>query len=180
MITLLFLKKNRFSQISYKKFIREHSLLFFHAKRDALWKNKPGDRRALFFKYKDIVYNLCPEFLDYEILEIDYGKFLNSFNFKIILKFPFFTASENKFYSISNPIAKERPTGLPVLRGSSLKGALRQTAIDVLESKMLESNYGSKLEDYASKEEDEIIKQEGKQDKFWFKKKSQNCKTFWK
>ena len=99
--------------------------------------------------------------------------------FKLTLKSPFFTASENKFYSISNPIAKERPTGLPVLKGSSLKGALRQAAVDNIENKLLEKNYGDKFKEYLNNKEDAIIEAEKiKTDRFFFKKRSQLVKLF--
>jgi len=103
----------------------------------------------------------------------------NIISLKITLTSPFFTASENKFYSIQNPIAKERPTGLPLLKGSSLKGALRQAAVDEVENELLENNYRDKLNDYLNKTDEEIEKIEtNKDDKFFFKKRAQLVKLF--
>lgn len=105
---------------------------------------------------------------------------LKKLSFKLTLKSPFFTASENEFYSIQNPIAKERPTGLPVLKGNSLKGALRQAAVDNIESELLKKNYGGNFEEYANKEIEEIVGLEEKEgnDRFYFKKRSQLVKLF--
>jgi CRISPR-associated protein Cmr2 len=99
------------------------------------------------------------------------------FSLNLTLTSPFFTASENQFYSIQNPIAKERPTGLPVFKGSSFKGALRQAAIDVVEDELFNKNYGEILKEYASKSEEEIVEAEEK-DRFFFKKREQLVKLF--
>ncbi len=105
---------------------------------------------------------------------------LKKLSFKLTFTSPFFTASENKFYSISNPIAKERPTGLPILKGSSLKGALRQAAVDNIESKLLKENYGDKFKEYADKEIEVITNSEEKDgdDRFYFEKRSQLVRLF--
>ena len=105
--------------------------------------------------------------------------FLKIFHFTFTLTSPFFTASENKFYSIQNPIAKEKVTGLPVLKGSSLKGALRQAAVDVIECELMEKNYGDKFNDYLDKTDEEIEKIEtSENDRFFFKKRAQLVKLF--
>jgi len=99
--------------------------------------------------------------------------------FKLTLTSPFFTASENKFYSIQNPIAKERPTGLPIFKGSSLKGALRQAAVDVIEDELMERYFDK----YSGKSEEEILKEENskeREDRFFFKKRARIVKLFGK
>ena len=101
------------------------------------------------------------------------------FPLNLTLTSPFFTASENSFYSIPNPIAKDRPTGLPVLKASSFKGALRQAAIEAIEDELFDKNYGEILEAYGTKSEEEIIKtEENGNDRFFFKKRAQLVKLF--
>jgi CRISPR-associated protein Cmr2 len=143
----------------------------FRRKKDAIEEK----RLSLMFKFTK-VYNLCPDCWWNEKI-INELIFLKSFKLNLTLTSPFFTASENQFYSIQNPIAKERPTGLPVFKGSSFKGALRQAAIDVVEDKLLDKNYGNILKEYENKSEDEIIEAEGK-DRFFFKKREQLVKLF--
>ena len=97
--------------------------------------------------------------------------------FSIKLSSPFFTASENKFYSIQNPIAKERVTGLPLLKGSSLKGALRQAAIDVIETELMKQYFN----DYTDLSEEQILdkeKNEGEKDRFFFKRRARLVRLF--
>ncbi len=111
--------------------------------------------------------------------QIDTLPFIRTFSFKLNLTSPFYTASENKFYSIPNSIAKERPTGIPILKGSSLKGALRQAAVECIEDELLNKNYGSKFEELVNKNEDEILNSEKEDDdKFFFKKRARLVKLF--
>ncbi|MDL1970438.1 MAG: RAMP superfamily CRISPR-associated protein [Candidatus Desulfofervidaceae bacterium] len=101
--------------------------------------------------------------------------FLKFFSFSVPFTSSFFTASENKFYSIPNPIAKERPTGLPVLKGSSFKGGLRQAAVDMIENELIAKNF--LFSKYKDKDEDEILEEEEK-DKFYFKKRAEIVRLF--
>ena len=169
-----FLKRERFSSLTYNKFIQEQNLYFLHGKRDKIFGNKPGDNRAVFFKHKDNVYNLCPDsFWDTQIYTN--GTHIKIFGFKFTLSSNFYTASENEFYSIANPIAKEKVTGLPIYKGSSLKGALRHAAVDVLEDEMMDQYFG----EYTDLSEDEILERETEgKDRFFFKERSQLVKIF--
>jgi len=165
-----FLKKERFSKESYHCFCDDHNLYFWHGKRDVIFNKKAGKETALLFKHCDEVYNLYLEDF-WKVKPIsNFKRFIKLFSFSLALTSSFFTASENKFYSIPNPIAKERPTGLPVLKGSSLKGGLRQAAVDVIEDELIEKNF--LFSKYKDKDEDEILEQEEK-DKFYFKKRAE-------
>ncbi len=176
-----FLKRDRLERSSYGNFINNQNLYFFHSKRDKLLTNKPGGNRSLYFKYKDFIYNLSPNIIwkELEFLETP-TNFLKFKKFSLKLISNLYTASENKFYSIDNQFAKEKPTGLLVFRGSSLKGALRRAAIDNLESKLIEKNYGDKLSKYSDKKEEDIIKEEtqGEVDRFFFNDRTQLVKLF--
>jgi len=169
-----FLKRERFSSLTYNKFIQEQNLYFLHGKRDKIFGNKPGDNRSVLFKHKDNVYNLCPDsFWDTQIYTN--GTYIKILSFKFTLSSNFYTASENKFYTIDNPIAKERVTGLPIYKGSSLKGALRHAAVDVLEDKMMDEYFS----EYTDLSEDEILERETKgKDRFFFKERSQLVRIF--
>ena len=108
---------------------------------------------------------------------------IKKLSFELTFTSPLFTASENKFYSISNPIAKERATGLPILKGSSLKGALRHAAVVNIENELLEKNYCNNFLYYSDLEKkveiQEIVKkEEDENDRFYFKKRSQLVKLF--
>jgi len=153
-------------QDTYSKLKENDNLYFIHAKRDKLFENKVKDSQSWYFKNKR-EYLLSEDF----ILKNDIVKesFLKIFHFTFTLTSPFFTASENKFYSIQNPIAKERATGLPLLKGSSLKGALRQAAVDIVEDELIKENC-------LDKNHDEILKMQ--EDKFSFKKRAQLVKLF--
>ena len=146
--------------------------------KDSSWKSIFSD----FYTYKLDNFNKIIEDRKRQFSFLNYTgnlSFAKIFSFQITLSSPFFTASENKFYSIQNPIAKERPTGVPVLKGSSLKGALRQAAIDIIESDLLKKNYGDKFNDYLNKTDDEIEKIEtNENDRFFFKKRAQLVKLF--
>ena len=170
-----FLKKEGFDNKTLKEFENNDNLYFFHAKQDKLFNKNPNKGRSLYFSNNKREYSLSDDFLSQIIVREK--EFLKIFSLRIKLTSPFFTASENQFYSIQNPIAKERPTGLPVFKGSSFKGALRQAAIDMVEDELLDKNYGEILEEYESKNEDEIIEAEGK-DRFFFKKREQLVKLF--
>lgn len=171
-----FLKKEKFEQFTYNKLKNDDNLYFIHAKRDELWGNKPGKSNALYFGNGKRQYSISTKYLSNDVIETE---FLKIFSFKITLTSSFFTASENKFYSIQNPIAKERSTGLPVLKGSSLKGALRQAAIDIIESDLLNKNYGDKFNDYLNEKDEEIEKIEtNENDRFFFEKRAQLVRFF--
>ena len=51
---------------------------------------------------------------------------------KIKLKAPYFSKDDDEFYIIQNPILKETNFKVPMVRGSSIKGALLHSAIDIL------------------------------------------------
>ena len=182
-----FLKKGRLDRESYDQFKTDDNLYYLHSKRDKILNKKVGKSRTLYFKDKKS-YNLSEhKFFKNLKIQIEHKEYIELFQFHIHLTSPFFTASENKFYSISNPIAKERPTGLPVLKGTSLKGALRQAAVDNIESGLLKKNYGRNFEEYANKnyanknkEVEEIVGLEEKDDpdRFFFKKRSQVVRLF--
>ena len=128
----------------------------------------------MLFNYRDIVYNLCPQQL-WLVKENNIScNYIKVFSISLTFTSSFFTASENKFYSITNPIAKERPTGLSVLKGSSLKGALRHASIESIEEEMI-NNYFS---EYEEKEANEIVEREKENDRFYFKKRLQIVKLF--
>jgi len=167
-----FLKKEIFDTTTYNNFKNNDNLYFIHAKRDKLSDINPGKSGALYFNRKE--YSLSNDYVsDVNINKIIFLKILS---FQITLSFPFFTASENKFYSIQNPIAKERATGLPVLKGSSLKGALRQAAVDVVEDKLMQKYF----REYIGLSDEQILEKESdnKNDKFFFKKRAQLVKLF--
>ena len=170
-----FLKKERFDDKTFNDFKNNDNLYFFHAKRDKLFNKNPNKPGSLYFSNNKREYSLSDDFLSQIIIREK--EFLKIFSLIIKLTSPFFTASENQFYSIQNPIAKERPTGLPVFKGSSFKGALRQAAIDVVEDKLLDKNYGNILKEYENKSEDEIIEAEEK-DRFFFKKRAKLVRLF--
>ncbi len=171
-----FLKNESFEQNTYNKLKNDENLYFIHAKIDELWKNNPGYSKSVYFRNGKRLYSISTKYVSNDGIETE---FLKIFSFKITLTSSFFTASENKFYSIQNPIAKERPTGLPVLKGSSLKGALRQAAVDMVESNLLKKNYGDKFNDYLDKTDEEIEKIETENDdRFFFEKRAQLVKLF--
>jgi len=175
-----FLKSEKLDRISYNRFKNNQNLYFIHSKRDKLWSNKPGGNYSLYFRSKCFAYNLCPDEIweRLNILESDV-KLVKRLEFTLILTSNLYTASENKFYSIDNQVAKEKPTGLPVLKGSSLKGALRQAAIDLIEKELLEKNYGKKFNEYTEQPEEKIIEQEETEiDRFFFKKRADLVKLF--
>jgi CRISPR-associated protein Cmr2 len=168
-----FFKKERFTTNSYQRFRINHNLYFLHGKRDKVLNIKSGQNKALLFKHLDTVYNLRPESF-WQKGNIQFlSEFLKTLSFSLTLTSPFFTASENKFYSVQNPIAKERPTGLPVLKGSSLKGALRQAAVEGVEDELMEGYF----EQYKEKSEEQILEIEDK-DKFFFKKRAKLVRLF--
>ena len=178
-----FLNSEKLNRISYNRFINinNHYLYCFHSKRDKLWGNKPGGDYSLYFRRKGYVYNLCPDEMWEKLnnLESD-DKLVKTLPFTLTLTSPIYTASENKFYSIDNQLAKEKTTGLPVFKGSSLKGALRQAAIENLEDKLLEKNYGVKFNEYIKKSEDIILEEEdsNKDDRFFFKERARLVRLF--
>ena len=182
-----FLKKERLDRELYDQFKTDDNLYYLHSKRDKIFNKKIGERMTLYFSNRKN-YDLS-EYVLFENfhMQIENKEYIELFQFQICLTSPFFSASENKFYSIQNPIAKERPTGLPVLKGSSSKGALRQAAVDIIESELLEKNYGRNFEEYANKnyankdkEVGEIVGLEEKDapDRFFFKRRSQLVKLF--
>ncbi|WP_022854098.1 RAMP superfamily CRISPR-associated protein [Thermodesulfatator atlanticus] len=175
-----FLKSEKLDRISYNRFKNNQNLYFIHSKRDKLWSNKPGGNYSLYFRNKCFAYNLCPDEIweRLNILKSDI-KLVKTLKFSLTLTSNLYTASENKFYSIDNQVAKEKPTGLPVLKGSSLKGALRQAAIDLIEKELLEKNYGKKFNEYTEQPEEKIIEQEETEiDRFFFKKRADLVKLF--
>ncbi|SDN71659.1 RAMP superfamily protein [Desulfonauticus submarinus] len=146
--------------------------------KDSSWKSILSD----FYTYRLDDFNKVMEDREKQFSFLDYTEnfgFSKKLAFTLTLSSPFFTASENKFYSIQNPIAKEKPTGLPLLKGSSLKGALRQAAIYVIESGLLEKNYGDKFNDDLDKTDEEIEKIETEdKDRFFFEKRAQLVRLF--
>ena len=174
-----FLKKDRLDEKTY--IITKDNLYYLHSKRDKILNKNVGQNEAIYFKSKEN-YNLSPDKFFSRFPIKSNHRYIECFSFQISLTSPFFTASENKFYSIANPIAKERPTGLPVLKGSSLKGALRQAAVDNIENELIDKNYGDIFKKYSKQnvDVDEIIETEeskGK-DKFFFEKRAQLVKLF--
>ena len=167
-----FLKKKRFERVDWNKFINEHNNYFWFSKRDKLYNNKPKDNRSLYFK-NDIAYNLC---FNNNILS-ESKQFCKKFSFKITLTSSLYTAAENEFYSIHNPIAKEKPTGIPILKGSSLKGALRQAGVECVEDELLKKNY---FDNYYDKNADEILNEEKQNgnDRFFFKNRAHLVRLF--
>jgi len=176
-----FLKSEKLDRISYNQFMNNQNLYFLHSKRDKLWDNKPGGDYSLYFRSKGFAYNLCPEVLwdKLNILENDI-KLAKTLQFTLTLTSNLYTSSENKFYSIDNQLAKEKPTGLPVFKGSSLKGALRQAAVDNLEDELMERNYGEKFSEYMRGGEEGIIDKEesNENDRFFFKERAKLVRLF--
>ena len=172
-----FLKSERLNRISYNKFTNNQDHYFFHSKRDKLWGNKPGGDYSLYFRSKDFAYNFCPDEIweKLNILASD-NKVVKMLQFTLTLTSNLYTASENKFYSIDNQFAKENPTGLPTFKGSSLKGALRQAAVDIVEDKLMDKYF----KNYINLSEDQIIQEEdsNKDDRFFFKKRANLVRLF--
>lgn len=171
-----FLKEEKFDEKTYNNLKNNDNLYFIHAKRDKLFGNKVKDSNSWYFRNKK-EYSLSEDFISKS--DVVKESFLKTFCFGLTLTSPFFTASENKFYSIDNPIAKERVTGSPLLKGSSLKGALRQTAVDIIESELLEKNYGDKLNSYTNDTDEEIEQIEtNNNDRFFFKRRDRLVRLF--
>ncbi len=172
------LKEKKFDRETYSSFKTNDNLYYLHSKRDKVLNKKPGGNASLYFSNNKKNYDLSEDDF-FKSIEIEDSTYIRIFPFEIKITSSFFTASENSFYSIANPIAKDRPTGLPLLKGSSLKGALRQAAVDIIESKLLNKNYGDNFKKYEDKETDEIVNSEEKDnDRFFFKKRSQLVKLF--
>ena len=110
-----FLKKEGFDNKTFKEFENNDNLYFFHAKQDKLFNKNPNSPGSLYFPNNKREYLFLGDFLLKTTIRQNH--YLKIFPLKIDLTSPFFTASENQFYSIQNPIAKERPTGLPVFKG---------------------------------------------------------------
>jgi len=178
-----FLKSERLNRISYNKFTNNQDLYFFHSKQDKLWSDKPGGNYSLYFKSKGFAYNLCPDEIwgkRLNILESDI-KLVKTLELTLTLTSNLYTASENKFYSIDNQFAKEKATGLPILKGSSLKGALRQAAVDIVEDKLIRKNYGEKFSEYNGANEDTILETEenkNSDDRFFFEERARLVRLF--
>ncbi|SNR89512.1 RAMP superfamily CRISPR-associated protein [Desulfurobacterium atlanticum] len=176
-----FLKSERIDRISYNQFKNNQNLYFIHSKRDKLWGNKPGGNYSLYFKSKGFVYNFCPDEIWKRLNTLGNDtKLLKTLKFTLTLTSNLYTASENNFYSIDNQFAKEKATGLLVFKGSSLKGALRQAAVENLEDALLKGNYGEKFDEYMKESEETILEEEesNKDDRFFFKKRARLVKLF--
>ena len=161
------LKKEKFQRETYDKLRMDDNMYFIHAKRDKIFRNKAGDSHSWYFGNKRKEYSLSEDFISES--DISEGTFSKIFFFSLKLTSPFFTASEDKFYSIRNPIVKDKPTEIPVLKGISLKGALRQAAVDDLENELIK-------ESCLDKNYNGILKMQ--EDKFSFKKRAQLVKLF--
>ncbi len=162
-------------------------LLFFELKegKNSSWKNVLIE----FYKYKKTDYEklLLENKLSFsEIIKPlnDDFSIIRLLKFTLTLTSNLYTASESKFYSIDNQFAKEKPTGLPILKGSSLKGALRQAAIEAVENELMKENYENKgyraiFNEYASNSEEQIFEEENnKDDRFFFEKRARLVRLF--
>ncbi|QCT94969.1 hypothetical protein FE773_07130 [Caminibacter mediatlanticus TB-2] len=62
----------------------------------------------------------------------------NSFGIEVTLKLtaPLYSKDDDEFYIISNPMLKDKAFKVPMIRGSSIKGALLHNAIEILKEEV--------------------------------------------
>jgi len=108
------------------------------------WLNKFNFDEKDKSKYK--VYDVkIPEILKIDVRNIIKSHILNSFAIKINFKLnaSLHIKDDDEFYIISNPMLKERVFKVPMIRGSSIKGALLKAAIKIFKEENKPEDLGS-------------------------------------
>ena len=74
----------------------------------------------------------------------------NSFALQVdfTLKSPYYSSDDDEFYIINNPCLKEKVFKVPMVRGSSIKGALIDSAREIIKNKSANSDKVKALESY--------------------------------
>ena len=74
----------------------------------------------------------------------------NSFALQVnfTLKAPYYSSDDDEFYIIQNPCLKEKVFKVPMVRGSSIKGALIDSAREIIKNKSANSDKVKALESY--------------------------------
>jgi len=114
------------------------------------WEVDTNDKNFKNLKIKDFPlnwliknrkYNISidiPNILKININNLIQKSIPNSFGIEVALKLtaPLYSKDDDEFYIISNPMLKDKAFKVPMVRGSSIKGALLHSAIEILKEEV--------------------------------------------